>query len=130
MWTQRAAQSALLVVTVIAIPNIGAALAGLAETFGTLPDSAALTAPFAGEDALPPKVRAMIGIARRRGLPSYVLAPTLAADNEVMQRMTEGAWPVRPDATSRHRFLARTEALPAGCLEQEAEAEVVYARCD
>ena len=130
MWTHKAVQSTLVLVALLTIPNVEISIMALSSTFGKLGDFATQTGPLAGENVLPVAVREMIGIARRLRLQDYALSPTLAKDLETVQRMTEGAWPVRLASASRHSFFAKNETLPDACRPLEAGFEVIYALCN
>lgn len=85
----------------------------------------------AGETVLPPKVQAMLALLRENRVESYRYSDTIAQDPDtsVVQRIAEGAYPIRWSANARHVLLSSSEPLVAMCKAVASRQEVVLAHC-
>jgi hypothetical protein len=85
--------------------------------------------PHAGEAALTPLPQELVAIARAQRIGDFALSPALSGQADILQRVTEGAWPIQLSARSRHLFAAKGEALPPPCRLRHGGRLVDYARC-
>jgi hypothetical protein len=88
-----------------------------------------LKLPELGEDVVPPAVLEIRRIANRQGLAEFRLSPKLAAVPFVLQRVTEGAWPIRYDEDAKAVFLEKAEPLWDGCTLVTSGDLVKHAHC-
>lgn len=82
-----------------------------------------------GENTLPAQAKEIIDMVRRYGLNRFSISANLTTDVLILQRVTEGAWPIKLDQTSQYRFFKNDESLAEGCLPQETASTVTYAVC-
>ncbi len=73
----------------------------------------ALRTPGAGDAAVGPMLEAVL-LLRQSGEARYSVSPAIAADDYLLQRLVEGAWPLRPapDARLRVSLLAEAPRCP------------------
>ena len=91
-----------------------------------------LATPRSGEQVLPPPVRAAVGLLREHGATGYFASPGLRANAGWHQRLTEGAWPIRPrdDAFYEVSLADEPTSCRALAVSEGATPEVRLARCD
>jgi hypothetical protein len=126
-------QYALLCGLICLIPRIWGSVSEIAavmkhELRADLPLTEHLAARL-GEEALTPRPLEVVQIAREQQLVDYALSPALANDVVMLQRVTEGAWPIQLEPTSHHLFLRKGEPLPRSCQLRHRGREVDYADC-
>ena len=109
------------------VPRLVTAIALVAR--GDVSGSAERLSPHAGEVALTPLPRELVTIAREQRLQAFALSARLAGDAGLLQRVTEGAWPIQLSAGSPDLFVARGEVLPPPCVLRQTGEFVAYARC-
>jgi hypothetical protein len=110
-----------------ALPPLASAL--VLVLHGDLSGSSERLIPHAGEGALTPLPHELVTIAREQRLDDFALSPSLTGQVEILQRVTEGAWPIRLSARSRNLFVAKGETLPPPCVLRHGGQFVDYARC-
>jgi hypothetical protein len=88
-----------------------------------------LRQPRGGEYILPPKVQILIHFLRSVSAATYRFSPGIAADGPTMQRLVEGAWPVKATDRSPFYLYLQHEPLPAGCRPVMNEGGVALAHC-
>jgi glycosyltransferase 2 family protein len=74
-----------------------------------------LVTPNSGEQVLPPLVRDMLSLLRKRDIQEYALSPQIWADVLWRQRISESAFPKRMMPTARYLLALAGEKLPAKC---------------
>ena len=87
-----------------------------------------LRVPKAGLDILPPQIVATLSMLDQNNIETFRLSRGILADDYLSQRVAEGAWPRRVDATSP--FLVSRAAENTGCLRLAAAEGVALDRCD
>jgi hypothetical protein len=97
--------------------------------WGELPTFADCLRPHLGEEALTPAPRELVEIVRAQRLSDFSLSPGMVFDEQILQRVTEGAWPSQLRRHSSHLFLLKGEPLPERCEARERRESVVYAHC-
>ena len=85
--------------------------------------------PGAGTEVLPEQVQLMLRLLKRSNVVSFRFSPAVGENPEIMQRLVEGAYPLRVMQTSRHLIHQATELVPAGCSSIASEGGVSLAYC-
>ncbi len=88
-----------------------------------------LQAANIGEEVLPIQAREVIGVLRQNKLENFSLAPSLRDEVLVLQRISEGAWPLQYNENSSHQFFSVSDSLPINCELQATVTMVKYAIC-
>lgn len=70
--------------------------------------------PLGGEYVLPPEVQVMISMLRSSGADSFRYSDAIRHNGGMMQRLVEGAYPIKVSPGSRFLVLLEGEPLPAG----------------
>ncbi len=68
-----------------------------------------LFSPNTGLEVLPDEVQTMISMMHTANIDNYYLAPDLYYNGELMQRVVEGAWPIKLEESSPFIFLPASE---------------------
>lgn len=89
-----------------------------------------LVTPNSGEQVLPPLVRDMLALLRRRNIQEYALSLQISADLPLYQRIIELAFPRRVAPTAPYLLARVGEQLPAQCRPVVIEGGVQLAACD
>lgn len=84
--------------------------------------------PFGGEYVLPPVVQVMIMMLRSSGADSFRYSDAIRNNGGMMQRLVEGAYPIKVSPVSRYLVLLEGEPLPAG-MNILARGEGVVLAC-
>ena len=101
----------------------------LATHLHELPAFTDMRHPRGGEYILPPKVQIMIHFLRSVSAATYRFSPGIAADGPIMQRLVEGAYPVKVAERSPFYLTLEHEPLPPGCRTIMREGGVALAHC-
>lgn len=88
-----------------------------------------LRQPRGGEYVLPPRVQVMIHFLRSVNAATFSFSSAIAADGPTMQRIVEGAYPIRAVEGSPFYLYLEHEQLPGGCTAVMAEGGVALAHC-
>jgi len=72
----------------------------IARLLSDAPHGENLTTPRAGERVLTEPILLMIGMLRDNGIESFRMSPMVFREPFVRQRLAEGAWPIRYDASA------------------------------
>jgi hypothetical protein len=85
----------------------------------------------AGEAGLSARVQAMLALLRENRVQAFRYSSAVAsdADSSVVQRITEGAYPIRVLAGASHMLALAGEALGTRCRLLATRQEVVLAIC-
>ena len=118
-------------------PGVGNAVWELLDPFyrgqtpGPVPLLQEWGAPQGGEWVLPAKVRTMLALLRENHVQEFRYSQTIERDPDesVVQRLAEGAYPIRIMKRARHLLLLSQESLPVGCGVIATRQEVVLADC-
>ncbi len=94
-----------------------------------LPVLAELQQPRGGEFILPRRVQVMVYFLRAVNAATFRFSPGIGADGPTMQRLVEGAYPIRAVEASPLYLYLEHEPLPAGCGVIMAEEGVALAHC-
>lgn len=94
-----------------------------------LPALSDLQQPRGGEYVLPPRVQVMVYFLRSVNAATFRFSPGIGADGPTMQRLVEGAYPIRAVEVSPFYLYLEQEPLPAGCRTIMAEGGVALAHC-
>jgi hypothetical protein len=89
-----------------------------------------LVTPNSGEQVLPPLVRDMLALLRRRNIQEYALSQEISADMLLYQRIIESAFPRRMVPTAPYLLVQVGEQLPAKCRQVTAERGIQLVACD
>lgn len=116
------------------VPRIGDTFAGIIRSVqergrGTVKPLGRLATEHLGEEVIPPPSLQIIQMARARHLTAFAISPVFTGDALIIQRVTEGAWPIRLEVGAKDLFLRPDEPLPPQCQVQEKTEAVVYATC-
>jgi hypothetical protein len=87
--------------------------------------------PNAGQEkVLSDEVQQMLRLLRENDVTDYRLSPEFASDMKIQQRVTEAAWPIRPQDTSNYLLgsLEQIQNDPA-CTIIDTEKDVALANC-
>ena len=84
--------------------------------------------PNSGLHVLPPKALAGIRLLQERRLDSFRLSPAMDRYGE-LQRLIEGAYPIRVLEKSAYCLMFSNEQVPSGCVVVSRTEEVVLAYC-
>jgi hypothetical protein len=87
-----------------------------------------LTLAGAGLEILPPAILAAAALLRDQGADRYRLAPQIAADGFLLQRISEVTWPAQMDPQAK--FVLRLESEPEVCMTVARNGGVALDRCD
>ncbi len=119
----------LFPITIRTAKQLNSSIAGIIThcAFGDL--ARQITTPNSGLHILPPKAQAGIRLLQERRLDSFRLSPAIARDEEIKQRLTEGAYPIRVLDKSAHCLLFSNEQVPSGCVVVSRTQEVILASC-
>jgi hypothetical protein len=128
-------QCAILCGLLFLVPRIGHGLSQIAVStqLALQQDRASALhrlSPYLGEEALPAGARELVQIARAHQLADFKLSRNLGGERGLVQRVTEGAWPIQLTQLSRHLFLRCGEPLPPMCELRSGGIAVDYADCD
>ena len=85
--------------------------------------------PRAGEQVLPPVVRAGISLLRAHRVTMYRFSPAFEKDEEVRQRLVEGAFPIRSEKHARYLLLLEQESPDRSCSPVSRGGGVVLVHC-
>ncbi len=85
--------------------------------------------PRGGEQVLPREVQIMVGLLRQFGVDSYRFSAGIAAKGPIMQRLVEGAYPIKVSPASPYLVMFAGEPLPAGCSRAALQEGVGLAYC-
>ena len=85
--------------------------------------------PRSGEFVLPREVQVMVGMLRAMRINSFRFSGEIAKQGAIMQRLVEGAYPIRVSETSPYLALFESEPLPAGCSLLALQEGVGLAYC-
>ncbi len=87
--------------------------------------------PHGGERVLPPGILEAIGLLRGNGVERYRASPRVANPGNplMIQRLIEGAWPIRQVAEAPWYLANIGEPLPADCQLVERRHDYQLARC-
>ena len=94
-----------------------------------LPGIAELQQPRGGEFVLPRRVQVMVYFLRAVNADTFRFSPGIGADGPTMQRLVEGAYPIRVVEASPLYLYLEHEPLPAGCGVIMAAEGVALAHC-
>ena len=83
--------------------------------------------PLGGEYVLPPEVQVMITMLRKCGADSFRYSDAIRSNGGMMQRLVEGAYPIKVSHGSRYLVLLDGEPLPAGMIILASGEGVVLA---
>lgn len=83
--------------------------------------------PGSGEDVLPPKVRVMIGMLKYFQADSFAYSDAIKANGGMMQRLVEGAYPIRCTPQAPFLLFLEGEPLPVGWKLLAAQEGVALA---
>lgn len=86
--------------------------------------------PRGGELVLPPEVQAMVWMLRSAQVKWFRFSPEIARQGATMQRLVEGAYPIRVSEASPYLLLFNREPLPVGCslLARQKGVSLAYCR--
>ncbi len=84
---------------------------------------------YAGEDTMNPVALEIIRESRRLELRDFRVGDDLVKDDEVVQRITEGAWPITYSLRSTNTFLLQSSSMPGHCNLVSTGNLVKYATC-
>jgi hypothetical protein len=85
--------------------------------------------PLAGEEVLPPPVRAMIHLIRSNQITSFSYSKAIGANEEIRQRLLEGAFPARYVPGAAQLLLVSGEQAPPSCKAVAAWGGVLLVHC-
>lgn len=128
-------QCTILCGMLLLLPKVGSGVSEIATSAqqrmqGSLPAFSEYVRPHLGEEALTPAPHEVVEIVREQQLPDFSLSPSLERDEQILQRVTEGAWPSQLTGRSPNLFLKKKhDRVPAGCEVRLSRKSVVYARC-
>lgn len=85
----------------------------------------------AGETVLPGKVQTMLALLREQRAATFRYSDAIAHDpnTSIVQRIAEGAYPIRWSASAQHFLSLAHEAVDARCTRLASRDEVVLAYC-
>ena len=115
----------ILVVGLFSFPTIANIALLNSRSFSVLEHSLSnIFSPNSGQDVLPFQVQQMLDLMETHQLNSYQLSDQIYLDPLVLQRITEGAWPIKIDAKSPNLLgtLSDIEADPACILVAQRES--------
>jgi hypothetical protein len=84
--------------------------------------------PNSGLYVLPPKVRAGIRLLQEQRLTSFRISPAMNRYSEI-QRLIEGAYPIRVLEKSAYCLMFSNEQVPSGCAVISGTEEVTLVYC-
>ena len=127
-------QCLILCGMLLLVPEISGGLTQIAtaaqlKVSDNLTDFAVYLEPHRGEAALTPGPLEIVTIARHWNLTEFSLSPRLESDLVIVQRVTEGAWPIQLTQHSPHLFVRKGEALPPRCVVRTGGRSIDYAHC-
>jgi hypothetical protein len=85
--------------------------------------------PSAGEHVLPPPVQAGIMLLRSNHVSSFRYSPAIGKDEEIRQRLIEGAYPLRNDDQARFCLSYESEPVAPTCVILARTGGMVLADC-
>lgn len=85
--------------------------------------------PRSGEFVLPKEVQVMVGMLRAVQVNSFRFSTEIANRGPTMQRLVEGAYPIRASGTAPYLVLLEGEQLPVGCSQLVVQEGVGLAYC-
>ena len=131
-----AATTAVLVISAFLYPQtvqtlniLGRAGELLLSPKSLISRSLQMQTPQAGEQVLPPAVQSMLALLRTNGISTYRYSETIAANEEIRQRLIEGAFPVRYDAASFSHLRINGEEATPGCKPLASREGVALVHC-
>jgi hypothetical protein len=83
----------------------------------------------AGEQVLPPPVRSMLALVRSNRVPSFRYSEAIAGNEEIRQRLLEGALPSRYAPTASYLLLFNGEKVPPACSTVASREGVFLVHC-
>ena len=100
-----------------------------------LPDRAAISKDWrtarTGEVGLPQEVRTMIAMLRDNHVMEFRYSEAIVpqSDDNLTQRLAEGAYPIRINVEAHHVLASASETLAQGCLVLASREGIVLAHC-
>ena len=85
--------------------------------------------PGAGEHVLPPAAKAGIAQLRSFRVASFRISPALAQDVEVLQRLVEGAYPIRCTDSAPYLLQLSSEPIAAQCTRLSSSGGIDLVHC-
>jgi len=85
--------------------------------------------PGTGEQVLPPPVRSMLALVRSNRVSSFRYSEAIGANEEVRQRLLEGALPSRYVPTAAYLLLVGGEQVPPACSTVASREGVILVHC-
>ncbi|MDA8100697.1 MAG: hypothetical protein M0042_13860 [Nitrospiraceae bacterium] len=127
---------AVIILTVILYPQPLNTLQALGQAGETLfsPDLFLQLArqagtPRAGEQVLPPQVQAMLFLLRTNNVTSYCYSASIGKNEEIRQRLIEGALPARFRETAPYVLMIESEQAPRPCRSLASREGVLLVYC-
>jgi len=85
--------------------------------------------PLAGEQVLPPPVQSMLALIRSNRVASFRYSEAIGANEEIRQRLIEGAFPARYEPKAPYLLLVGGEQLPPACKPVASQEGVLLVQC-
>jgi len=131
-----AAALAVLISSVLLFPNPFRTIASLGNAGETILSPGIVRSllqqtgtPGTGEQVLPPPVRSMLALLRSNRVPSFRYSAAIAANEEIRQRLLEGALPLRYVPTASYLLLVGGEQVPPACPIVASREGVFLVHC-
>ncbi len=88
-----------------------------------------LTKARSGEHVLPEEVQTMIGLLREYDADSFRFSPGIRDNEEIMQRLVEGAYPLQVSPAAHFFLHTEQEPVPAACRPVKTIRGISLAYC-